>query len=71
MFEIEEAVKQGWLTGSTMVLATDNTVVEEAIYKGNSSSENLFDLVVRLRQAELQFSIKLLVTHVAGTIMIV
>ena len=50
-----------------MVSADDDSVVEAAMHKGNSSSEKLFDLVARLRQAELQFSRKILVTHVACT----
>ena len=49
----------GWLTGATVVLDTDNTVVEVVIYKGNSSSKRLFDLVVCLIQAELQLSAKI------------
>ena len=53
-----------------MVLATDNSVVEAVMYKGNSSSEKLFDLVVHLRQAELQLPTKTLVNHIAGTRMI-
>ena len=53
-----------------MILAIDNTIVEVEMYKGNSSSEKLFDLVVHLRQADLKFSTKLLLTHLAGTRMI-
>ena len=63
---VEEAGEKGMLTGSTVLLATDNSVVEAALYKGNSSSEKLFDLVVRLRKAELHSSCKLFVTHVSG-----
>ena len=67
---VEEAGKKGMLSGSTVLLATDNSTVEAALYKGNSSSEKLFDLVVRLRNAELRSSCKLLVTHVSGKRMI-
>ena len=66
VYTVEEAGRKGMLTGSTVLLATENSVVEAALYKGNSSSEKLFDLVVRLRKAELHSSCKLLVTHVSG-----
>ena len=56
--DIEEAGNKCCLTGSTIVLATDNLVVEAAMYKCNSSSGNLFDLVVHFRQEKLQFSTK-------------
>ena len=36
---VEEAGKKGMLSGSTVLLATDNSTVEAALYKGNSSSE--------------------------------
>ena len=47
-----------------MILTTYNTVVEAVMYKGNSSSENLFELIFCLRQVELKISTKLLVSHV-------
>jgi len=54
------------LNNVTMVIATDNSTVEAALYKGNSSSEKLFDLVVRLRKLELSTGGKFIVTHVSG-----
>ncbi len=51
---VEEAGKEGKLKGATVILATDNEVVEHSLYKGNSTSEKLFELVVRLRTAEIQ-----------------
>ena len=65
--EVEEAGEKGWLTGGLLILATDNQVVESALHKGNSSSEKLFNLILRLRKVEMKYAIKLLITHVAGT----
>ena len=64
--EVEKAGEQGWLNSSTLLLATDNQVVESCLYKGNSTSSKLFDLVVRLKLVELKYGVKLMVTHVAG-----
>jgi len=47
-------------------MATDNSTVKSAIFRGNSSSEKLFDLVVRFRHAELKAGAKFTVTHVSG-----
>ena len=67
---MEKAGKQGWLSGATVLLATDNEVAERALYKGNSSDEKLFGLVVRMKKLELKYGCVLLITHVAGTRMI-
>jgi len=50
---IEEEDITGTLKDLIIYLATDNLTVESALYKGNSSSEKLFDLVVHMRQAEM------------------
>ena len=63
---VEEVGHEDKLSGDIMILATDNEVVEHSLYKGNSTSEKLFDLVVRLRTAEIKFATKLLFTHVSG-----
>ena len=63
---MEKAGGQGHLEGTTVVLATDNSVVEASLYKGNFTSEKLFELIVRLRRAELKYSTKILVTRVSG-----
>ena len=52
------------------LLFTDNTVAESCFFKGTSNSRLLFNLVLRLRKAELNAGIKLHVVHVAGTRMI-
>ena len=48
-------------------MATDNTTVEACFYKGNSSSVKLYDLVVRIRELELDYGLKIFITHVSGT----
>ena len=63
---IEEEVEAGKLKNTTLILATDNTTVESALYKGNSTSELLFDLVVRFKTLELQSGSRFIVTHVSG-----
>ena len=68
---MEDAGKRGWLQGSIVLLATDNKVVERALFKGNSSSKKLFDSVLRLKGLQLVYSCKILVTHVSGSCMIV
>ena len=64
--DVEIAGTQGWLTNSTLRMATDNQVVESCLYKGNSTSSKLFDLIVRLKLVELKYWVKLIVTHVSG-----
>ena len=48
-------------------MATDNTTIEACFYKGNSSSVKLYDLVVRIRELELDYGLKIFITHVSGT----
>jgi polyhydroxyalkanoate synthesis regulator phasin len=43
---LEEEAKEGHLRGAVIHLCTDNSTVEAALYKGNSSSWKLFDLVL-------------------------
>ena len=49
-----------------MILATDNTTVESAIFKGNSSSQLLFDLILRFKFLEFRTGSKFVITHVSG-----
>ena len=65
--EIEKCAKEGWLKDSMVLFATDNQVVESCLYKGNSSSPKLFDLIIRLRLVELEYGVKIIATHVSGT----
>jgi hypothetical protein len=66
----EEEAKQGTLNGSHLFLFTDNSTVESALYKGNSPSRKLFNLIVRLRKVELECSASITVSHVSGKRMI-
>mmetsp|Transcript_1680 Transcript_1680/g.2409 ORF Transcript_1680/g.2409 Transcript_1680/m.2409 type:complete len:87 (-) Transcript_1680:2191-2451(-) len=52
------------------ILATNNATVESCLYKGNSTSEKLFNLVVLLRTLEMRTGCKILVSHVSGKRMI-
>jgi hypothetical protein len=40
--------------------------VEAALYKGNSSSKKLFELVLRVRTLEMHESVRIIVSHVSG-----
>ena len=66
----ELEAREGRLDGTELFLFTDNSTVEAALYKGNSSSPKLFELVVRLRKLELAHGARIRVAHVAGTRMI-
>ena len=63
---LEEEVEEGRLANTTVLMATDNSTVEAALNKGNSSSEKLFDLVVQFRLLEIKSSSNFFVTHVSG-----
>ena len=58
------------LKGLTIFLFTDNTVTEQAFFKGNSTNKYLFELVYRLHMLQVDFGIHLHVVHIAGTRMI-
>lgn len=63
---LEEQARKGNLKNSIVILATDNQVTEMCIYKGNSSSEKLFELIVRLKELEINEEAIIYVTHVSG-----
>jgi hypothetical protein len=67
---VEEESKQGTLKGALMFLFTDNATVEGALFKGNTPSRKLFQLIVRLRKVELQNGATVQVSHVSGKRMI-
>ena len=67
---IEQEAKEGTLKGSLMFLFTDNSTVEGALYKGNTPSRKLFELIVRFRKVQLQNNATILVSHVSGKRMI-
>ena len=64
--EVEQAGRKGWFNNCEVILATDNQVVESCLYKGNSTSQKLFGLVVRLKTVEMKYGLKIRVTHVSG-----
>ena len=63
---LEDDELSGSLDHSMLIMATDNSTVESALYKGNSSSEKLFDLIIRFRTLELRTGSRFIVTHVPG-----
>jgi hypothetical protein len=65
---LEEEGKNGSLDG--MLMFTDNSTVEAALYRGNSSSPKLFSLVVRFKRLETHHQTRFLVSHVSGKRMI-
>lgn len=66
VLNLEEEHKLGKLNGALLILATDNQVAERCIYKGNSTSSKLYDLIVRFRKIEMESGAKFIVTHVSG-----
>ena len=46
---LEDEASRGHMRGAAIYMCTDNSTVKAALYKGNSSSKKLFELVVRVR----------------------
>jgi hypothetical protein len=67
---VEEEANAGTLNGAELFLFTDNSTVEAALYKGNSSNRLLFELIVRLRKVQMACNATILVSHVSGKRMI-
>lgn len=63
---LEAEGEKGNLKDAVVIIATDNQVTENAIYKGNSTSEKLYDLIIRLRKLELHHGAYFVITHVSG-----
>jgi hypothetical protein len=63
---VEHDASQGLLTRAEMFLFTDNPA-EGAFYKGTSTNKQQFELVLRLKQLELDFQFQLHVIHIART----
>ena len=61
---------EGNLTDSIVFINSDNSTVEKAFYKGNSTSLKLFKLVVRTRLLESKYNCKVFISHVSGDRMI-
>jgi hypothetical protein len=64
---IEEEARNGSLNGASMFLFTDNSTVEAALFKGNTSSWKLFHLIVRFWKIQITYDAEIVVSHVAGT----
>jgi hypothetical protein len=64
-------VQQGRLSDCELFIYKDNSTAEAAYYKGNSDSPPLIELVVRLRRLDMSGTLRLHVTHIAGSRMIV
>ena len=63
---LETEGQLGHLKNCIIYMATDNTTVEGCMYKGNSPSPLLHDLIVRSKKCELKYGFKLYLTHVSG-----
>jgi hypothetical protein len=67
---LERLLKENKLRGSEIFIFTDNATAESAFWKGTSTSEMLLELVLRLRELELEYNLILHVVQVAGKRMI-
>lgn len=67
---ISTGLQANQLQGSEIFLFTDNSTAESVFFKGTSKSKRLFDLILSLRQLEMNNPIKLHFIHVAGKRMI-
>jgi hypothetical protein len=63
---LREEGEAGNLWDSLIFFCTDNSTVESAIVKGNSSSEKLFELSLEVRVIEMKYRCKAIVSHVSG-----
>jgi hypothetical protein len=64
---LEELVEDRTLEGCEVFIFTNNSTAELAFFKANSSSEYLYELVLRLRELEMKGNLILHMIHVAGT----
>jgi hypothetical protein len=63
---LKEEAKQVHLQNALIFLCTDNSTIESALAKGNSSSKKLFDLVLEVWHLEMHEGAQIIVTHVSG-----
>jgi hypothetical protein len=66
---VQMVVEHG-LGGSEIFIYTDNSTAEAAFWKGTSKSEALFELVLRLKEIELDYNLHLHIVHKSGRWMI-
>ncbi len=67
---ISDEVAREDLHGLELFLFTDNIVAESAFYRGTSSNPLLFELILRLRMLETNYSLCLHVVHISGKRMV-
>ena len=67
METLENLASEKSLRGKEIWMFTDNSTCKGAFYKGTSTSQLLFDLVLRLRVLALHSGFKLHLVHVSGT----
>ena len=58
---LEDEENQGNLHDTLLVFTTDNLAVESCVYKGKSTSEKLYYLIVRLRGIEISTGERLII----------
>lgn len=58
---LELGKSEGLLTGASVILARDNTIMEGCLYKGKSTRKKLFDLVVRLKNLEVKYGFQIVI----------
>jgi hypothetical protein len=58
------------MRGSKIFIFTNNSTAKAAFWKGTSKSEALFELVLHLKELELEHNLQLHVMHVSGKHMI-
>ena len=67
---LKEEAKLGNLKGVEVFLFTDNSTAEGAFFNGSSSSRKLFELILELREMEMEHEMKIHFVHVSGKRMI-
>ena len=66
----EEMAREGELDGVEVFMFTDNATTEAAFFNWSSTSQKLFDLVLRLRLLEVKECAKIHLVHISGKRMI-
>lgn len=67
MDSVEEEYKLGHFDHTFLVFATDNKVVEAALYKGTAYSPLLLEQIKRFHRLQMQYGFQSVVSHVVGT----
>jgi hypothetical protein len=67
---LERSVNTHDMRGSEFFIFIDNSTAEAAFWKGTSKSPLLFELVLRLKELEMEHDLQIHVVHVSGKRMI-